>query len=92
MSTETTQTVDEVIEGDYSTETPVTAETKAPRPVMTAPAQATGRRKEAVARVRLIQEPGLEERSAVQVKEEHTGLGGTLSGPTEEGETASANP
>ena len=54
MSTETTQAVDEVIEGDYTTETPETPETKAPRPVMTAPAQATGRRKEAVARVRIV--------------------------------------
>jgi small subunit ribosomal protein S9 len=54
VSTETTQAVDEVIEGDYSTETPVSAETKAPRPVMTAPGQATGRRKEAVARVRIV--------------------------------------
>lgn len=54
MSTETTQAVDEVIEGDYSTETPVSAETPARRPAMTAPGQATGRRKEAVARVRLV--------------------------------------
>jgi small subunit ribosomal protein S9 len=59
VSTETTQAIDEVIEGDYSTETPASAETKAPRPVVTreivtAPGAATGRRKQAIARVRLV--------------------------------------
>ncbi len=54
MSTETTQAVDDVIEGDYSTETPASEQAAAPRPVMTAPGQATGRRKEAVARVRIV--------------------------------------
>ncbi len=54
MSTETTQTVDEVIDGDYSTETPAAPATPESRPVMTAPGAATGRRKEAVARVRIV--------------------------------------
>ena len=52
MSTETTA-VDEAIEGDYTTETP-TAPAAAARPALTGPGQATGRRKEAVARVRLV--------------------------------------
>ena len=54
MSTDTTQVVDEVIDGDYSTETPASTQAVAARPVMTAPGQATGRRKEAVARVRIV--------------------------------------
>ena len=54
MSTETTQAVDDVIEGDYSTETPTAPAAAAQRPALTGPGQATGRRKEAVARVRLV--------------------------------------
>ena len=53
MSTETT-VVDEVVEGDYTTETPVAASEQTARPALTGPGQATGRRKEAVARVRLV--------------------------------------
>ncbi|MGV1004133.1 MAG: 30S ribosomal protein S9 [Candidatus Nanopelagicales bacterium] len=40
--------------GDYSTETPGSGELAAPRPALTGPGQATGRRKQAVARVRII--------------------------------------
>jgi small subunit ribosomal protein S9 len=58
VSNETIETV-EVVEIDapseYSTETPAApAATTASRPAMTGPGQATGRRKEAVARVRLV--------------------------------------
>jgi len=54
VSTETTELVDET-PTEYSTETPVSAEAAAAaRPALTAPGQATGRRKEAVARVRLV--------------------------------------
>ncbi len=53
MSTETTA-VDEVIEGDYTTETPTAAAAVTARPALTGPGQATGRRKEAIARVRLV--------------------------------------
>ncbi len=59
MSTDTTQALDDLIEGDYSTETPAGEQVSAPRPVMTAPGQATGRRKEAVARVRIVPGNGL---------------------------------
>lgn len=38
----------------YTTETPVTAAAAAPRPAATGPGHATGRRKEAVARVRIV--------------------------------------
>ena len=38
----------------YSTETPAAAETVAPRPVLSVPGAAVGRRKQAIARVRLI--------------------------------------
>ena len=49
-----TETLDET-PTEYSTETPATAETvAASRPALTAPGQATGRRKEAVARVRIV--------------------------------------
>jgi len=48
-----TSAVDETIEGDYSTETPA-SQAPAARPELTVPGQATGRRKEAVARVRLV--------------------------------------
>jgi small subunit ribosomal protein S9 len=52
--TQTTQSVDEVIEGTYTTETPAEASAEQDRPAATGPGQATGRRKEAVARVRLV--------------------------------------
>ena len=54
MSTETTPEVDETFEGDYSTETPEGATGDTARRALTGPGQATGRRKEAVARVRLV--------------------------------------
>ena len=38
----------------YSTETPAAAETAAPRPVLSVPGAAVGRRKQAIARVRII--------------------------------------
>jgi small subunit ribosomal protein S9 len=57
VSNETIETV-EVVEIDapseYTTETPAEAEAAAQRPALTAPGQAVGRRKEAVARVRLV--------------------------------------
>ncbi|HEU0257246.1 MAG TPA: 30S ribosomal protein S9 [Microbacteriaceae bacterium] len=41
--------------GSFSTETPATAETaQTPRPVLSVPGQAVGRRKQAIARVRLV--------------------------------------
>ena len=52
MSTETVVT-DEV-PTEYTTETPAASSATTPRPALTAPGQATGRRKEAVARVRLV--------------------------------------
>ena len=39
---------------NFSTETPATTEAAAPRPALTVPGQAVGRRKEAIARVRLV--------------------------------------
>jgi small subunit ribosomal protein S9 len=51
--TESISAVDDVIEGDYSTETPESGSVAA-RSALTGPGQATGRRKEAVARVRLV--------------------------------------
>jgi small subunit ribosomal protein S9 len=53
VSTETTELVDET-PTEYSTETPAAATAAERRPALTAPGQATGRRKEAVARVRLV--------------------------------------
>jgi small subunit ribosomal protein S9 len=53
VSTET-QAVDEVIEGDYTTETPTATAAAERRAALTGPGAATGRRKEAVARVRII--------------------------------------
>lgn len=54
MSIETVEIHDETV-GDYSTETPVSpAQAAASRPALTGPGAATGRRKEAVARVRII--------------------------------------
>ncbi len=52
VSIETTTPVDEV-QGDYSTETPAAPAEASARPAMTGPGAATGRRKQAVARVRL---------------------------------------
>ncbi|MGI9196031.1 MAG: 30S ribosomal protein S9 [Candidatus Nanopelagicales bacterium] len=45
---------DEAIPSEYTSETPTTAPAAKDRPVVTAPGGATGRRKEAVARVRLV--------------------------------------
>ena len=56
MSIEITE-IAEIVEEtptEYSTETPATAEVVAARPPLTVPGQAIGRRKEAVARVRLV--------------------------------------
>ena len=39
---------------EYSTETPVAAAPKTPRPALTVPGAAVGRRKQAIARVRLV--------------------------------------
>jgi len=48
------ETTADEISGDYTTETPVAAaETRAPRPALPVPGAAVGRRKEAIARVRL---------------------------------------
>jgi small subunit ribosomal protein S9 len=49
-----TEVFDEEIPSEYTTETPSAASTAADRPVVTAPGGATGRRKEAIARVRLV--------------------------------------
>lgn len=54
VSTEITPAPDEAIEGNYTTETTVASGASAARPALTGPGQATGRRKEAVARVRLV--------------------------------------
>jgi small subunit ribosomal protein S9 len=52
VSTETIDT--EQAPSEYTTETPNAPAAAERRPVMTAPGQATGRRKEAVARVRIV--------------------------------------
>ncbi len=44
----------EEISGDYSTETPAAEAPKAPRAVLNVPGSAVGRRKEAIARARLV--------------------------------------
>jgi small subunit ribosomal protein S9 len=49
-----TEILDEEIPSEYTTETPSAAPAAADRPVVTAPGGATGRRKEAIARVRLV--------------------------------------
>jgi small subunit ribosomal protein S9 len=49
-----TEVFDEEIPSEYTTETPSAAAAAADRPVVTAPGGATGRRKEAIARVRLV--------------------------------------
>ena len=46
-------TADEIVTGDYSTSTPAAEAPTAPRAVLTVPGAAVGRRKEAIARVRL---------------------------------------
>jgi small subunit ribosomal protein S9 len=46
--------IDEVIEGNYTSETPTSAVAVTHREVVTRPAAATGRRKEAIARVRIV--------------------------------------
>jgi small subunit ribosomal protein S9 len=49
-----TEILDEEIPSEYTTETPSASPAAADRPVVTAPGGATGRRKEAIARVRLV--------------------------------------
>jgi small subunit ribosomal protein S9 len=49
-----TEVLEEEIPSEYTTETPSAAPAAADRPVVTAPGGATGRRKEAIARVRLV--------------------------------------
>lgn len=54
VSTETVEVTEEAV-GDYSTETPASpAQAAANRPALTGPGAATGRRKQAVARVRIV--------------------------------------
>ncbi len=47
-----------VADTEYSTETPVEEAPRAPRPVLSVPGAAVGRRKEAIARVRITPGPG----------------------------------
>ena len=54
MTTPETDVLDEAIPSEYTSETPTTAVAAAERPAVTAPGGATGRRKEAIARVRII--------------------------------------
>lgn len=54
MTVSETEVFDEEIPSEYTTETPSAAPAAADRPVVTAPGGATGRRKEAIARVRLV--------------------------------------
>ncbi len=54
MSVSETELLDEDVPSEYTTETPSSAPAAADRPVVTAPGGATGRRKEAIARVRLV--------------------------------------
>jgi small subunit ribosomal protein S9 len=49
-----TEILEEEIPSEYTTETPSSAAAAAARPAVTAPGGATGRRKEAIARVRLV--------------------------------------
>ncbi|GAA1929077.1 30S ribosomal protein S9 [Microbacterium aoyamense] len=53
--------IEETTDSNYSTETPVdqTAAAAAPRPVLSVPGAAVGRRKEAIARVRLVPGSGV---------------------------------
>lgn len=54
MTVSETEILEEEIPSEYTTETPSSAPAAADRPVVTAPGGATGRRKEAIARVRLV--------------------------------------
>lgn len=54
MTVSETEILEEEIPSEYTTETPSAAPAAADRPVVTAPGGATGRRKEAIARVRLV--------------------------------------
>ncbi|MGA1088125.1 MAG: 30S ribosomal protein S9 [Candidatus Nanopelagicales bacterium] len=54
MTVSETEILEEEIPSEYTTETPSSAAAAAPRPAVTAPGGATGRRKEAIARVRLV--------------------------------------
>ena len=54
MTVSETEILEEEIPTEYTTETPSAAPAAADRPVVTAPGGATGRRKEAIARVRLV--------------------------------------
>ncbi len=54
MTVSETEILEEEIPSEYTTETPSAASAAADRPVVTAPGAATGRRKEAIARVRLV--------------------------------------
>ena len=54
MTVSETEVLEEEIPSEYTTETPSSAPAAADRPVVTAPGGATGRRKEAIARVRLV--------------------------------------
>ena len=54
MTVSETEVLEEEIPSEYTTETPSAAPAAADRPVVTAPGGATGRRKEAIARVRLV--------------------------------------
>lgn len=54
MTVSDTEILDEEIPSEYTTETPSASAATSDRPVVTAPGGATGRRKEAIARVRLV--------------------------------------
>lgn len=54
MTVSETEVLEEEIPSEYTTETPSAAPAAADRPAVTAPGGATGRRKEAIARVRLV--------------------------------------
>ena len=54
MTVSETEILDEEIPSEYTTETPSASSAASERPVVTAPGGATGRRKEAIARVRLV--------------------------------------
>lgn len=54
MTVSETEILEEEIPSEYTTETPSASAAASDRPVVTAPGGATGRRKEAIARVRLV--------------------------------------
>ena len=54
MTVSETEILDEEIPSEYTSETPSAAPAVGDRPMVTAPGGATGRRKEAIARVRLV--------------------------------------